>query len=86
MPKPKRLKKVLAANKGQQYAAIPIRLNEASVIEVLLLTSRGTGRWVIPKGWPMRNLAPGAAAAREAYEEAGVRGRIRPRAPVGSYH
>ena len=35
-------------------------------IEVLLITSRDTGRWVIPKGWPIAGLAPEAAAARRA--------------------
>jgi 8-oxo-dGTP pyrophosphatase MutT (NUDIX family) len=46
--------------------------------EVLLITSRDTGRWVIPKGWPMPGLAPEAAAAQEAWEEAGVTGQINP--------
>lgn len=43
---------------------------------VLLITSRGTGRWVIPKGWPMEGRTLSGAAAREAWEEAGVEGRI----------
>ena len=45
--------------------------------QVLLITSRGTGRWVIPKGWPMKGRTLSGAAAQEAWEEAGVRGRIR---------
>ncbi|HLQ18626.1 MAG TPA: NUDIX hydrolase, partial [Tabrizicola sp.] len=53
-------------------------------VEVLLITSRDTGRWVIPKGWPMPGLAPEAAAAQEAWEEAGVRGAINPLC-VGRY-
>lgn len=44
--------------------------------KVLLVTSRGTGRWVIPKGWPMKGRTLGGAAAQEAWEEAGVRGQI----------
>ena len=44
-------------------------------LRILLITSRDTGRWVIPKGWPMRNRSDAEAAAREAYEEAGLRGR-----------
>lgn len=44
--------------------------------DVLLITSRGTGRWVIPKGWPMRGKSLSVAAEIEAWEEAGVRGRI----------
>lgn len=42
--------------------------------QVLLITSRDTGRWVIPKGWPMAHLAARDAALREAWEEAGVEG------------
>ena len=45
-------------------------------LRVLLITSRDTGRWVIPKGWPMRQRTEAEAAAREAYEEAGVRGIV----------
>ena len=45
-------------------------------IEVLLITSRETGRWVIPKGWPIEGLPATAGAAREAWEEAGVQGEI----------
>lgn len=44
--------------------------------QVLLITSRDTGRWVIPKGWPMEGRTLAGAAAQEAWEEAGVRGRI----------
>ncbi len=43
---------------------------------MLLITSRDTGRWVIPKGWPMRNRTEAEAAAREAWEEAGLRGEV----------
>lgn len=44
--------------------------------DVLLVTSRGTGRWVIPKGWPMEGRTLAGAAAQEAWEEAGIRGHI----------
>ncbi len=44
--------------------------------KVLLITSRGTGRWIIPKGWPMAGRSLSGAAAQEAWEEAGVRGDI----------
>jgi 8-oxo-dGTP pyrophosphatase MutT (NUDIX family) len=60
-----------------QYGALCWREAEAGV-EVLLITSRDTGRWVIPKGWPMPGFAPEAAAAQEAWEEAGVNGQINP--------
>ncbi len=70
----------------QQYAALPIRFDARGEMEVLLLTSRGTHRWVIPKGWPMPKITPAAAAAREAYEEAGLEGIIQPATPIGLYH
>lgn len=60
-----------------QYGALCWRRNDTG-IEVLLITSRDTGRWVIPKGWPMPGLAPEAAAAQEAWEEAGVEGVMSP--------
>lgn len=60
-----------------QYGAICWRAARHGV-EVLLITSRDTGRWVIPKGWPIRDLAPEASAAREAWEEAGVEGAADP--------
>jgi len=59
-----------------QFAALPWRLSADGAVEVLLITSRETRRWVIPKGWPMKGLKPHQAAAREAWEEAGVEGRI----------
>jgi 8-oxo-dGTP pyrophosphatase MutT (NUDIX family) len=65
-----------------QYAALPYRRTRASRTEVLLVTSRETGRWIIPKGWPQKHKAPHVAAAREAREEAGVVGRIG-RRPIG---
>ena len=69
----------------RQYGAIPLRFGARDQLEVLLLTSRGSGRWVIPKGWPMRNRTPAGTARREAYEEAGVKGRLLSRKPIGSY-
>lgn len=60
-----------------QYGALCWRMAEAG-LEVLLITSRDTGRWIIPKGWPMPGLAPEAAAAQEAWEEAGVEGVMSP--------
>jgi 8-oxo-dGTP pyrophosphatase MutT (NUDIX family) len=66
-----------------QIAAMPWRKSKADV-EVLLIKSRETRRWVIPKGWPMDHLKDFNAAKVEAYEEAGVRGRVT-RKPVGSF-
>ncbi len=53
-------------------------------MEILLITSRETGRWVIPKGWPMKSRTAWQAAALEAFEEAGVVGDILEK-PIGSY-
>lgn len=66
-----------------QFAALPFRVRDGEP-EVMLITSRDTGRWIIPKGWPAKNLPPPAVAAREAYEEAGLRGKVGKRA-LGSY-
>ncbi len=79
-----RKRKSKGGGRSRQYAALPIRLSGDGALEVLLLTSRGTGRWIIPKGWPMRRRAPCDAAAREAYEEAGVEGAVASE-PVGRY-
>jgi 8-oxo-dGTP pyrophosphatase MutT (NUDIX family) len=59
-----------------QYAALPWRRSASGALEVLLITSRETRRWVIPKGWPIKGLKSAQTAAREAYEEAGVEGEI----------
>ena len=61
-----------SARPNVQYAALPYRTSEASGVEVLLVTSRTTRRWIIPKGWPKRGMPPYDTAAREAFEEAGV--------------
>jgi 8-oxo-dGTP pyrophosphatase MutT (NUDIX family) len=67
-----------------KYAALQYRKKRNSSTEVLLVTSRDTGRWIIPKGWPLKGKAPHKAAAREAHEEAGVIGKINRRA-IGSF-
>lgn len=67
-----------------QYGALCWRVYNSRV-QVLLVTSRETGRWIIPKGWPMEGLCPEAAAAREAWEEAGVVGTPLAES-IGSYH
>jgi 8-oxo-dGTP pyrophosphatase MutT (NUDIX family) len=67
-----------------QYAALPYRRNGDARTEVMLVTSRETRRWVIPKGWPHKGRTPHRSAAREAYEEAGVVGRVH-RDPLGSF-
>ena len=67
-----------------QVAALPIRISDDGEINVLLVSSRETRRWVIPKGWPSKKMGDAKAAAREAREEAGVTGKVY-RKPVGFY-
>jgi 8-oxo-dGTP pyrophosphatase MutT (NUDIX family) len=67
-----------------QYGALPFRAGGRSGVEVLLVTSRVTRKWIIPKGWPLKRKPPHVTAAREAREEAGVVGKIGKR-PIGSY-
>ena len=67
-----------------QFAALPWRRNAAGEVDVLLITSRETRRWVIPKGWPIKGKSSAKSAAREAFEEAGVTGKVKKR-PVGTY-
>ena len=69
--------------RNTQVAALPWRRGKAG-LEILLVTTRTTKRWVIPKGWPMDGKADHEAAAQEAFEEGGVRGRVNP-GPYGQY-
>jgi 8-oxo-dGTP pyrophosphatase MutT (NUDIX family) len=59
-----------------QYGALPYRFTQGAELEVLIVTTRQTKQWIIPKGWPIKGLKPAKSAAREAFEEAGVRGKI----------
>jgi predicted phosphate transport protein (TIGR00153 family) len=71
----------------RQIAALPYRTEGNAIdapVRILLVTSRGTGRWVIPKGNVPAGTAPHSAAALEAAEEAGVSGAVCP-TPLGSY-
>lgn len=70
---------------GRQVAALCWRTSPRHGTEVLLITSLNSKRWIIPKGWPEAQLTPAENAAREAFEEAGVTGKITP-APLGSFH
>ena len=66
-----------------QAAALCLRDMPAGP-EVLLVQSLRQGRWILPKGWPMKNRSLAEAAATEAWQEAGVRGRLHPD-PVGAF-
>lgn len=59
-----------------QYGALPYRFAADGALEILLITSRETGRWVVPKGHPIVGLTPSQSAAIEAFEEAGIEGEI----------
>lgn len=61
---------------SDQIAALPVRWSDSGALKVLLITSRETKRWVMPKGWPMKGRKPWKAAEIEALEEAGIVGRI----------
>ncbi len=56
-----------------QFGGLCYRMRDGKP-EILLVTSRGSGRWIIPKGWPMPGRTPADMVLREAWEEAGVRG------------
>ena len=68
----------------RQVAALPLRQSKSGALEILLVTSRDTGRWIIPKGWPSKRIKDCKAAAREAKQEAGVKGKIL-RDAIGTY-
>jgi 8-oxo-dGTP pyrophosphatase MutT (NUDIX family) len=76
-------KKVMADGALLQAAALPFR--RAGELEVLLVSSLDTGRWIVPKGWPMKGKTAFETAQREAFEEAGVKGEIAPQ-PTGRFH
>ncbi|MFC0407807.1 NUDIX hydrolase [Roseomonas elaeocarpi] len=69
---------------GRQYAALPYAEVDGEM-RVMLVTSRETHRWVLPKGWAEKDLAPHELAAKEAFEEAGLLGAVSDRS-IGSYH
>jgi ADP-ribose pyrophosphatase YjhB (NUDIX family) len=68
---------------GQQFAALPL-MRQGKQVWVVSLTSRGTGRWVLPKGWAEQDLTEAEVAAKEALQEAGFVGELQPHA-VGTY-
>ena len=67
-----------------QYGALPWRRTEAG-LEIMLVSSRDTRRWIVPKGWPMAGRSGAAAAAIEALEEAGLLG-VMSEEPIGHFH
>ena len=69
---------------GEQIAALPLRWSDKDRLQVLMVTSRDTGRWVMPKGWQMDGKQPWTAAEIEALQEAGAVGHVG-RQPIGSF-
>ena len=83
----KKVKKIVKPTKPVaaerlQYAALPWRKTHR--MEIMLVSSRETRRWIIPKGWPMAGRSGSAAAGIEAMEEAGLLG-VLSKEPIGSY-
>src|ERR1700745_1647273 len=74
----------ISAARRVQYGALPYRLSAGSRPQFMLVTSRETRRWIIPKGWPKKGKLPHHSAAREAFEEAGVVGAVAKRS-IGSF-
>jgi 8-oxo-dGTP pyrophosphatase MutT (NUDIX family) len=68
----------------KQFGALPYRSEADGTLRILLITSRDTRRWIIPKGNPISGLRPHETAAREAFEEAGVVGAVN-RTALGAF-
>jgi 8-oxo-dGTP pyrophosphatase MutT (NUDIX family) len=71
------------ARTRKQFGAVPFRVTPSGDVEVMLITSRERSRWIIPKGWP-KKAGPRPTARAEAFEEAGLRGKLHRKA-LGSY-
>lgn len=78
------LEPMLRRPKKLQVAALCHR-DEHGGREFLLITSKDTKRWIIPKGWPVRGLKSNEAALQEAWEEAGVKTGQASNRAVGTY-
>ena len=78
-----KLKSARKTDLRSQFGALVYRVHNGKT-QVLLITSRGTKRWIIPKGWPMSGMTAPQAAAQEAWEEGGVRGKPHD-LPIGFY-
>lgn len=76
---------MIALNRVLHQAGVLAYRVLAGQIQVALVTSRDTGRWIIPKGYIDGDATPAEAAEREAYEEAGVTGIINSSIPLGTY-
>lgn len=88
---PRRIIKAVGAALGVALGSAPPRMQVGALCRdratgrVLLITSRGTGRWVVPKGWTMAKKSLPGAALQEAWEEAGVQGTVG-KTELGRFH
>ncbi len=76
---------MLRMSTREQFGAICYRERRDGAVEVLVITSLESGRWIIPKGWPMGDKEPHKVAQLEAYQEAGIVGKAK-RKPLGYFH
>ncbi len=81
--KPPEMEKKKSAYR-RQFGALPLRMDDDGRMQVMMITSRETRRWIVPKGWPIKGLSGAQTAAREAREEAGIVG-VTGKNPVGAY-
>ncbi len=79
-----RTDKAKVIRKARQVAALPWRLAPDGGLEFLLVTSRTSKHWLLPKGWPIPGKSGLESALQEAFEEAGIQARG-PDAPIGRY-
>ncbi len=75
----------LAPVRGSRLQVAALCWRSAPTLEILLVTSLRTRRWILPKGWPHPGLSLAQSAANEALEEAGVTGIVAAD-PIGRYH
>ncbi|CUH89132.1 NUDIX domain protein [Phaeobacter sp. CECT 5382] len=78
------IKPMLSRPKRIQVAALCYRTASQGK-EVLMVTSRGTGRWILPKGWPINGKDGAESALQEAWEEAGVQKGCVEGDPIGTF-
>lgn len=81
---PLRLRTAQKTEVRTQFAALCYRLRKDQV-QICLVTTRRTGRWILPKGWPISGKTGGETALQEAWEEAGVKQGKVDAAPVGAF-
>jgi 8-oxo-dGTP pyrophosphatase MutT (NUDIX family) len=74
-----------APSRGSKTQVAALCWRQAATLEILLVTTLRSRRWILPKGWPQEGLTLAQSAAAEALEEAGVTGEVSAE-PVGRYH